>query len=211
MKSQNNVKVLFIITIYSWSDRLILLTVEKDRNFFKMTYIHFVPDCDCPDCAPYCSTSGFCQQTQAGGSRPCDGKECYTDDDCYLAPEVLAKLLGSHGCFFFEPQCDTDTHSCSYWDSDLFRPYSNCRLKDGVFGDACSTEVTKCKSGGMFPTGSGLIPLKEVTTTTGSSIQVLEKRNLAAGQCEVGSCRTRAGSCCKPVWRSLRKVCPFYC
>merc|ERR1712227_252842 len=45
-------------------------------------------DCDCHECAPYCSTSGFCQTTSRYGSNTrngCrweedDGERCFYDD-----------------------------------------------------------------------------------------------------------------------------------
>jgi hypothetical protein len=70
----------------------------------------FPSDCDCPDCAPYCSTSGYCQYSKKSGSTPCQYKECYSDDDCYVEPDVSKRLSTLSGCFIFS-RCDE--HKCS--------------------------------------------------------------------------------------------------
>ena len=41
-------------------------------------------DCDCPCCSPYCSRSGYCQNNEANGNRPCTN-----DDDDEWSEEDL--------------------------------------------------------------------------------------------------------------------------
>jgi hypothetical protein len=196
-----------------------MLTYIKEVQKVVYIYkIHFVSDCDCPDCAPYCSTSGFCQQTQAEGSTACGGKECYTDDDCYLEPEGFAKVLGRHGCSFYEHQCDIDKHRCRYRNNlDLFSNFRECRLQNGAFGDDCPREVEWCEELNLHNDrvviiqGFQFTSLKELAVTAGTSLQVQERSQLTAGQCNSVSCRTRTGNCCKPVWRSSRRICPYIC
>ena len=43
-------------------------------------------DCDCPLCAPYCSTSGYCQNHQMAGRRKCSSASTSTSTAC---PPVL--------------------------------------------------------------------------------------------------------------------------
>ncbi len=68
------------------------LSIKKTHNFCPL-------DCGCPDCAPYCSTAGYCQKTTAAGSTPCatynNGEECYSLDGCVLQqePEFLNKKV----------------------------------------------------------------------------------------------------------------------
>ena len=48
-------------------------------------------DCDCPLCAPFCSTSGYCQNHQRAGRRKC------TSDSAYASTEPVSAcppLLG---------------------------------------------------------------------------------------------------------------------
>merc|ERR1712045_581683 len=39
-------------------------------------------DCDCPLCAPYCSTSGYCQNHQRAGRRKCTSASASTSPAC---------------------------------------------------------------------------------------------------------------------------------
>ena len=61
-------------------------------------------DCDCPLCAPYCSTSGYCQNHQRAGRRKCSSASASTGPASASAGPVLAcpPLLGDPA----PPGCD---------------------------------------------------------------------------------------------------------
>ena len=96
-------------------------------------------DCDCPDCAPYCSTDGYCRKSDSEGSTPCQNKECYTVDDCYMEPDVFLRLQVRPGCYKYSPVCQED-HTCAYTSRpgrcrDTASTNDICALQEGVVGD----------------------------------------------------------------------------
>jgi hypothetical protein len=178
-----------------------------------------VSDCDCPDCAPFCSTFGYCQFSQASGSTPCQNNECFTDDECYVEPKAILSLYGRSGCYNAHGVCSVN--SCVFYiHVDIF-PFQ-CDLPEGAFGDTCKKKYEECKieeeemlrrndTETVFrPAVFGGSTLADVSALAQISLQVdaVAKRE---GRCDRGSCRNRAGLCCKTVQRSARRICPVFC
>jgi hypothetical protein len=185
--------------------------------------LRHISDCDCPDCAPYCSSDGSCWQSPDAGSTPCENRECYTDDDCYLTPDVYMSLRGRQGCFTYSGSCQE--YTCSYVQGPGFCTGANaesCVLFPDAIGDDCSTMRAECEeekrqklAAGEPATaicGTAFVPLKQLTAAAGVSLQVGSKRgSWSTSTCGSGRCRTRTGRCCEPVWVKTRSICPLYC
>jgi hypothetical protein len=174
-----------------------------------------ISDCDCPDCAPYCSTDGSCWQTPEDGSTPCENRECYRDDDCYLTPDAYMTLLGRQSCFTYHTNCVD--HVCWNFKGPGFCK-GVCVLFKNAIGDDCSTEIAECKEEKRRSPNSGAAcgisfnPLKELSATAGVSLQVGSNRNSwSTGSCGRGQCRTRTGRCCELVTVNSRNICPLFC
>jgi hypothetical protein len=177
-----------------------------------------ISDCDCPDCAPYCSTNGSCWQTPEYGSTPCENRECYTDDDCYLTPDAYMTLHGRQGCFTYNTRCYD--HVCTVLEGPGFCR-GECALYENAIGDNCNTEIAECEeekrqklAAGEFSGVCGIdfSPLKKLTAAAGVSLQVGTNRNSwSTGSCGRDRCRTRTGRCCEPVTVQSRNICPLIC
>ena len=75
-------------------------------------------DCDCPLCAPYCSTSGYCQNHQRAGRRKCSPPSAATGPASASTGQVPAcpPLLGDPA----PPGCDktfADDEGIPCWDN----------------------------------------------------------------------------------------------
>jgi hypothetical protein len=190
-----------------------------------MYCILYIADCDCPYCAPYCSTNGYCEPSSADGSTPCDHKECYTDDDCYIEPDAFLSLHGRNNCLAYDAHnahC-TDMHECVYYlqpgHCSGNRPHI-CKLAEGAIGDNCQQSVAECiqkaeaaEQAGepeMAVCGTSFTNLKILSAKAGISLQLEAGSRKRAGQCGSGRCRTRTGACSQPVWRDSRWICPYY-
>jgi hypothetical protein len=197
-------------------------------------------DCDCPDCAPYCSTSGYCQAGDWSGSTPCENRECNEHDDCYIEKDVYLELhpdrgdcrgeaapvhycLPNNTCMFRGLYVTLPYHPCNLdWDTWDPETYEHCEWAyEGATGSGCPASLQECKRAEPkrayqetcnTPTFvAGSVYLKDLSVTAGVSFQVGEERVDTRQKCPTGRCRNRAGECCKLVRLSSRSVCPFFC
>ncbi len=119
-----------------------------------MIHLLFPSDCDCPDCAPYCSTSGYCQYGKDSGSTPCQYKECHSDDDCYVEPDVSERLRTLSGCFIYSGSICSEhkcVRACGYPGtgfSDLeYVPQAVAISWESLEVGKAAKRVGKCKTG----------------------------------------------------------------
>jgi hypothetical protein len=197
-----------------------------DSNHFWHKFFFYILDCDCPDCVPYCSTDGGgCQKTSAYGSNPCAGLECHTDDDCFVAPEILYKTLeGQDGsCYRYSSICNG--HKCGYY----YLPglcYGNtetaCVVHPEAVGRDCDKERSECEEKKRQEAdqppygvcGAHFTPLTQLTATAGVSLQFGTDNNTTRPTSSCGGggqCRTRTGLCCELVAYNGRSLCPLFC
>merc|ERR1711874_957086 len=154
-------------------------------------------DCDCPLCAPYCSTSGYCQNHQRAGRRKCSPASASTGTASASTGPVLAcpPLLGDPA----PPGCNktfADDEGIPCWDDTDCPSPGTCR------NNVCNFWVSGGGSSGSY--GGGHAYYGASSASSNSAISGQSKLKSACSHCSKTTCPAarpcrRGGRCRGPT------------